>query len=71
MGKPPAGNAAIIRTMIVGVCITIILACIFYSIFLLPYSGKIADIIVGIVLGLAVLALKLVGIEPEDAERSQ
>ncbi|BBB68373.1 hypothetical protein UNDYM_4120 [Undibacterium sp. YM2] len=71
MGKPPEGNAAIIRTMIVGVCIAIILACIFYSIFLLPYSGKIADIIVGIVLGLAVLALKLVGIEREDSGRNQ
>ncbi|MES2041277.1 MAG: hypothetical protein V4495_25955 [Pseudomonadota bacterium] len=66
MSKPPAGKATIIRTMIVGACIVIILACIMYSIFLLPYSGKITDIIVGIVLGLAVLALKLVGIERQD-----
>ncbi|MFZ6682047.1 hypothetical protein [Undibacterium sp. Tian12W] len=71
MSKPPTGNMAIIRTMIVGICIVIILACVLYSIFLLPYSGKITDIIVGIVLGLAVLALKLVGIAREDAERSQ
>ncbi|MFZ6778767.1 hypothetical protein ACO0LD_18240 [Undibacterium sp. Ji83W] len=69
MNKPPANKATIIRTMVVGACIVIILACIMYSIFLLPYSGKLTDIFVGIVLGLAVLALKLVGIEQEDAER--
>lgn len=69
MRTPPAGNTTIIRTMIIGSCIVIILACILYSIFLLPYSGKITDIIVGIVLGLAVLALKLVGIEREDTGR--
>ncbi|MFZ6733419.1 hypothetical protein ACO0LG_15940 [Undibacterium sp. Ji42W] len=69
MNELPAGKATIIRTMIVGICIVIILACVLYSIFLLPYSGKITDIIVGIVLGFAVLALKLIGIEPKDAGR--
>ncbi|MFZ6642273.1 hypothetical protein ACO0LL_21300 [Undibacterium sp. TC4M20W] len=62
MSKHSVGNTAIFRKMIVGSCIVI---------FLLPYSGKITGIIVGIVLGLAVLALKLVGIEREDAGRSQ
>lgn len=71
MSKPPAGNTPIIKKMIVGACIAIILACILYSIFLLPYSGKITDVIVGIVLGLAVLALKLVGIEPEKQAPDQ
>jgi len=66
MSKPPTDSATIIRTMIVGACIAVILACVFYSIFLLPYSGKLADIIVGIVLGLAVLVLKLTGIDPKE-----
>ncbi|MFZ6743799.1 hypothetical protein ACO0LC_11270 [Undibacterium sp. JH2W] len=66
MSQHPSGNATSIRTMIVGACIAIILACVLYCIFLLPYSGNVVDIIVGLVLGLAVLVLKLVGIEPEE-----